>query len=110
VSKKRKDGAPRKKPTKARIGTPTREVSKKLPSPLDNATIFDLQQLVADAPPELESIAFTHRVPRPGDPPGANLERMTVFDRSTEQTKHYVRRKGEHTWYFEDNAAKQQRK
>jgi hypothetical protein len=105
-----KDGAPRTKPRKARIDTPTRTSRKKLPSATDTtffdqltaeelsffrqASIEDLAGLIADAPPEEKFRVVDHVVPRPGDDLNQPQERRIVINARTHETRLYKRRLG----------------
>jgi hypothetical protein len=105
VKKKRKHGAPKRRRNKARIGTPTRQRRKNPPSPLDNATIHELEHLVSDAPEEAKRLVFDHHIRRWDDPPDTTARRI-VIDMRTKQTMHYIQRGGKPQWYLKDNAAK----
>lgn len=105
--KTRKMGTPKQKPKNERTRTHPTETQKKLPYPLDNATIFELEKLVADAPEEAEYLHIEHDVPRPGDDPQGAFERIIQINKATGETSNWKRRKGETEWYCEDNAAQQ---
>jgi hypothetical protein len=109
MKKKRKMGTPRRKRKKARRDTTPRTTPKIRADPLDNATLYDLEQLVREAPPEVEYLIVEHHIRRPGDDPRYQYERQFVINKSTGETRHYVRRKGEIAWSYEDNAAPQPR-
>jgi hypothetical protein len=110
----RKDGAPRQSPKNARRDTTPRTTLEKRPDPevlsiyalksLDNATIYELQQLVADAPPEIAYVEIHHRVPS-RDEPRDTTARKIVINKSTGETRHYIQRRGKPTWYLQDSNA-----
>jgi|HubBroStandDraft_4_1064222.scaffolds.fasta_scaffold12560_6 hypothetical protein len=104
--KTRKMGTPKRSGKKARTHTTPADLQKKPASPLDTATISELEHLVADAPPEVQWVGMLHRMARPGDAPGANLERYLLINKATGQTFHQVRKIGDATWHYENIAAR----
>ena len=91
--KARKMGTPKRKPKNERTRTPTADLAEKPPYPLDNANIFELEQLVREPPPEERIVHFHHIVPRPGDHPRNPQERIIQINTATGETKVFKRRR-----------------
>jgi hypothetical protein len=107
MRRRSKHGAPRKTAAKAHRNTTTADLAKKPPHPLDNASFSELLELVAEPSAEIDTMIFTHCVPRPGDSHRNRYERMAMINVHTKTTRHFKRRIGETKWSYEGTSAAQ---
>jgi hypothetical protein len=104
MKKNRRMGTPKTTRKNARGDTPRSNIHKKPPHPFANYTADDIDRVlsaitIGDAT-DTGNVYIRHNVPRPGDT--EPTERLIIITKSSGDTNHYKRRKGETTWQPED--------